>query len=247
MIAVFSGTGNSLSVARRLSALLGDEIILIGPDNGPAPGSGRIIWVFPVYSWGLPPVVADFIRRNAPALRGRGHYCVMTCGDDAGLADRRWARSLRRAGASDTRGAWTVVMPNTYVCMKGFDVDPAEVAARKIERSGARVTEIAAEIAAGSRKTDVLRGRFAWIKSRVIYPWFVRHAMSPEPFHTVASCVSCGLCARSCPLHNIRMAGDRPQWGADCTLCLRCYHICPQRAVRYGKATERKGQVRCRI
>ena len=35
---------------------------------------------------------------------------------------------------------------------------------------------------------------------------------------------------------------QRPQWKNHCTLCLGCYHRCPQQAIRFGKYTEKKGQ-----
>lgn len=245
MIAVFSGTGNSLAVARRISEILGDGITHIAPGTILAPGSERIIWVFPVYSWGLPPVVDDFIAAQT-ALAGRPHYCVLTCGDDVGLADRRWRRAVERRGATDIRACRSVQMPNTYVCMKGFDVDSPELAQSKVEASGAAVDTICRDIEAGAADSKVTRGAFAWIKTAVIYPWFRRHCMSPRRFRTSDGCTACGLCARSCPLGNITLdgapGGRSPAWHDRCTLCLRCYHICPHHAVHYGRATRGKGQ-----
>ena len=70
MIICFSGTGNSAAVASRLSVLLDDESlvllrgeILTGEKPALTLKGERIIWVFPTYSWGVPPVVADFIGR----------------------------------------------------------------------------------------------------------------------------------------------------------------------------------------
>ena len=52
----------------------------------------------------------------------------------------------------------------------------------------------------------------------------------------------CKRCEKVCPMLNIVMVGWKPVWGADCTSCLACYHVCPQKAVQYGKATKKKGQ-----
>ena len=244
MILYFSGTGNTRFVARRLAELLDKTAIAIDVDS-PAPRlsakSNRIIWCFPTYSWGVPPVVVDYINKvdldNASAIT---HYMVTTCGDDMGLTDHQWRRCIKARGWRPA-GSYAVIMPNTYVLMKGFDVDPPEVAAKKIEQAPARIQEIARRIEQGGPDMPV-RGRFAWIKSRIIYPWFIRHAMSPKPFHSTEGCTGCSTCARSCPMHNITMESDRPRWGNSCALCLRCYHICPRRAVAYGKATDGKGQ-----
>jgi len=241
MIACFSGTGNSLIVARLLAGRLGDSITGIAAGSQIAPGGERVIWVFPVYSWGLPPIVDDFIAAQRH-LAGRSHYCVLTCGDDTGRADRRWRRAMHRAGADDLRGCWSVQMPNTYVLLPGFDVDSPATAAAKTAAAPARVDTIARHIAAGSCDTDVVAGSLPGLKSYVIYPFFRRHMMSPRPFRATAACTGCGRCARGCPLANITMTDGTPHWGDRCTLCLRCYHGCPSRAVAYGRATARKGQ-----
>lgn len=244
MIICFTGTGNSLQVARMLADALGDAIEMIPSAPGLTPPAGeRLIWVFPVYSWGVPPVVLRQMKAMADAaFAGREHYCVMTCGDDAGLTDSMWRRAIQRRGGADM-GIWSVQMPNTYVLMKGFDTDPDDVARRKLEHAPGRVAEIAKRIAARGRETDVVAGGWAWVKTRIIYPWFVRFAMSPRPFHPNEGCVGCRKCAESCPLGNITMtAAGTPAWGRDCALCLRCYHVCPRHAVVYGKATSGKGQ-----
>ncbi|MDE6300581.1 MAG: EFR1 family ferrodoxin [Muribaculaceae bacterium] len=250
MIAVFSGTGNSLRVARLLQKELGDAIVML-PGEIPYPADGRLIWVFPIYSWGLPPVVLDAIA-SSPEGRDTQTFMVATCGDDIGRADRRWAKAVRKRGWCPA-GAFSVQMPNTYVLMKGFDVDSPELAQAKVTAAPARVAAIAAAIRQATESgrpasTDVVSGSFAAIKTGVIYPWFRRYAMSPEPFFADDRCIGCGLCARSCPLHNITMTQTgRPDWGDRCTLCLRCYHVCPAHAVCYTTATRGKGQSRLLI
>ena len=173
----------------------------------------------------------------------------MTCGDDAGKTDVQW-REIISSRDMNYGLAFTVIMPNTYVLMKGFDTDSTELEEKKIEASGDRLKNIADAISnyePGSAQgcNDVTRGNFAYIKSRIIYPWFVRHAMSPKPFHATDECTGCGLCAKSCPLGNITIIGHQhPRWSSSCALCLRCYHICPHHAVAYGNKTNGKGQYR---
>ena len=134
-------------------------------------------------------------------------------------------------------------MPNTYVLMKGFDVDAPEVAQSKLDASDDAIGRIAAQILAETPGDITVRLGWSRVKSGIIYPWFIRYAMSPRPFHSTEGCISCGLCARSCPMDNIVMnSGGRPEWHDSCALCLRCYHVCPRHAVAYGKATSGKGQ-----
>lgn len=259
MIIYFSGTGNSREVARRLhrryhpADTSGEKLVelsgprLLKPDRGilTAEDNEPVIWVFPVYSWGVPPMVARFIDKvifkNAENAR---HYMVCTCGDDIGRADDQWRHHIGRRSWIP-RGAFSVIMPNTYVCMKGFDTDPAGTVARKLDAMPARIEEICAAIDRGFADSDVTRGSWAWAKTNIVYPWFRAFAMSPLPFRAdPQKCTRCGLCARSCPTMNISMKkqGEPPQWGPVCTMCLRCYHSCPVHAISYGTKTDGKGQ-----
>lgn len=258
MIYCFSGTGNSLAVARELARHTGDLICGITDRSTPADSvkcppapadsgtnageDSRIIWVFPIYSWGLPRPVIEAINRLPVSRWLCSHYMVATCGDDAGLADRQWAHLLIRRGQK-VDGAATVIMPNTYTMMKGFDVDAPDVAAAKLAAMPARVAALAALIKSGEPFFDMVRGRFAWLKSKLIYPWFMRFATGTGPFHATGGCISCGLCERQCPAGCIKLTADGlPQWtAAHCYMCERCYHQCPRHAIAYGKATIGKG------
>ena len=252
MILYFSGTGNTRHVVRLLSEALGGESVCpmsaaLLREPGAAvleipDGDSRLIWAFPTYSWGVPPVVLELMKRCVlgPRAQAATHIMLTTCGDDMGRTDRQWRKALRKRGVH-TAGAYAVIMPNTYVCMKGFDVDKPDVAASKVERSASAVEAIARSIQCDGG--DILvPGKFPAIKTDIVYPWFRRYAMSPKPFSSNEGCIACGKCADSCPMQNITMQHGRPVWGDKCAMCLRCYHICPRRAVTYGKATEGKGQ-----
>ena len=227
MIICFSGTGNSAAVASRLSVLLDDESlvllrgeILTGEKPALTLKGERIIWVFPTYSWGVPPVVADFIGRvEIAGADNVPHFMVTTCGDDIGRTDR----------------------------MKGFDVDSKRVEREKLGAMPSRVADIAGAIIGRPDAVDVETGSWAWIKTKLIYPWFRRYAMSSKSFRVSDACIGCGACERGCPTENIRLnAGTkRPEWDDNCALCLHCYHYCPTNAIAYGKNTGGKGQYRC--
>lgn len=280
MIIYFSGTGNSAMVARQLRQQLfgtdtADDAGADTPETADAaqlyelsadrllyphrqmltarPGE-PVVWVFPIYAWAPPYMVLRFIRK-VKFLHGEDarHFMVCTCGDDIGRADDRWRQAIGRRQWRPL-GAFSVQMPNTYVAMKGFDTDPADVAAAKLAAMPARVATIAAAIRRNYSRSDVVRGSWASLKTNVAYPWFRAVKMNPARFTAdAARCTRCGLCARSCPMMNITLATPSsapavenrrpiPQWGPACTLCLRCYHTCPVHAIDWGVATAAKGQ-----
>lgn len=244
MIVCFSGTGNSLYVAEKLHEILGDEIVNISSERLCADVSdGRVIWVFPIHGWGMPKAVERAIKSASLAsVQKCVHYMVATCGDDIGMADKLWEKMLDERGWQAS-AAYSVQMPNTYVCLPGFDVDSPELAAEKLEKMPKRVATIAEFIKENSNVTDVVRGACAWAKSYVLRPPFMKYYTSAKLFKTNANCVGCGKCSKECPMGAITMNDKkRPVWNDKCTMCLRCYHTCPHHAIDYCHSTAKKGQ-----
>lgn len=242
MILYFSGTGNSRMVATRLAELLHERTHNI--EEGPCPmtdDAEMLGIVFPVYAWGLPHIVESYFNRCS--IRSQYVWAVMTCGDDMGYADRCMHKALPTHLSNNLRAIWSVQMPNTYVCLPGFDVDPIQLADKKVSTTLSRLPMIADSITARESVTDVVRGDAAWLKTYVLRPLFNAFLVSDKPFKTSSSCTSCGLCSKSCPCHNIQMKDGHPLWlHKDCTGCLRCYHSCPKRSIDWGRYTKGKGQ-----
>lgn len=255
MIYYFSGTGNTRHIADMLARRIGHDVrpFTVAELRNPADAvlatyDKVIIWAFPTYSWGIPPVVRRIMREATIKVNPETmHIAVTTCGDDTGNLARMFRREISNRGLC-AGAAFSVAMPNTYVMMKGFDTDPEKVARQKIESSLHAVDFIARAIDSGriSDKDDkIVRGKFACIKTTVIYPWFVRFDMNPRGFNVDTSkCISCGKCGKACPMENITYDAGLPVWGNACAFCTACYHVCPTHAVGWKNTTKNKGQVR---
>ena len=246
MIFVFSGTGNSLAVAQLLAKKLNDRIVpvmdaldaseIIALAEGESLG-----FVFPVYSWGPPAVVMQLLAEVKMLSKPSYLYFVCTCGDDIGKTADVFKEAVERRNWTCNAG-FSVTMPNTYVCLPGFDVDRSDLAQRKLAHATVRVMSIAQRLEDREHVFDCHEGGFPRLKTYGIRPLFNRFLMDPKPFHSTDACVSCGKCIQVCPKKNIKWKNGRPSWGTDCTMCMACYHHCPKHAVEYGKKTKGKGQ-----
>ena len=244
MIYYFSGTGNTRFVANKLAQLLHTQAQSITNAN-PAKASDAEGFLFPVYAWGVPPVVLDFIGA-LPKAHGKKIWCVLTCGDDTGNAPRMFSQAAGRNG-------WTVsymnsvFMPNTYVLLPGFDVDTLQVEDKKIRQTNQQLPLIADHIISGMEGDFCHHGSMPGLKTKLIWPLFKKWGIRTSKFYTLDNCNGCGNCARSCPVRNISMINHRPSWGADCTGCLACFHSCPSNSVQYGTVTKNKHQKHIKI
>ena len=248
MIFYFSGVGNSAWVARRLAEQLQDQVLPIAEEIRTAkaytlaPGE-RVGFVFPVYGWEPPKIVLDFVRKMKLSQSPEYLYFVCTCGDDTGKTADVFMSAIKKKGWK-CQASYSVLMPDTYVCLPGFDIDGEDELKRKEANAVARVDYIAGELSRRvvMDKHGCFEGAFPKVKTYVLGGLFRKFLMSPKPFHATDACVSCGLCEKRCPVHNIRLVEGKPQWGDDCTMCLACYHACPQHAIHYGSRTKNKGQ-----
>lgn len=248
MIFYFSGTGNSLHVATQLSSMLSMPLAkMTAPIHADAlTDAATIGFVFPVYAWGIPSVVAEFVEHLTAPPPHVFTFAVFTCGDDIGYTDRILAKVLQKRGWKLDM-AFSVQMRNTYVCLPGFNVDTAEVEKTKANNAKKRIDDIAKAIQEKRRVGSLFltRGGMPWTKTYILRPLFNLFLTSDRHFRVNNACIKCGLCVKLCPLHNLTAdAQGRPQWNGHCTLCLRCYHTCPKHAIDYGKFTRGKGQVK---
>jgi len=252
MIFYFSGTGNSRWVATQLSDYFSDTLYQMGEyerkETPLAPefevkSDEKIGFVFPVYSWGVPPVVLQFI--DDMQLKGYCNqlvYSIMTCGDECGYSDRMFCKAIEAKGLA-SKHIYSVIMPNCYISMKGFDVDSKDIQIKKVEQTKADLPKLITAIESNQPIDFYQKGkRFIGIKSGLIYKMFAKYSLTDKPYTCGSECNSCGKCAKTCPVKNIELVDGKPVWKGNCTQCLACIHICPTKSINYGKGTEKKGR-----
>lgn len=258
MIFYYSGCGNSRMAARQLASSLNEKLVFIpeaarqGEYEYKLEEGEMLGFVWPVYCWAPPKLVLDFVAKLQ--IKGIPSYCwtVCTCGDTVGYTEDVWRKALKNAGNRSDEGTmdlkldavWSVVMPETYVNLKGMNLDTPEGAAKKVAEAKVRLSEIAGAIASRTVVSDMIIGGMPWINTYVVRPLFYAILVKDRYFKVSDACIGCGKCAEGCPLKNITMVDKRPHWNGNCTTCEACYHNCPVNAIQFGKATAGKGQYR---
>ncbi len=240
MIYYFSGTGNSKFVALQLAKLLQDNppVFILDPsaEKGEIKTNESIGFVFPIYAWGTPKVMIDFIKnwkKNHPVLANHFIYGVATCGENAGNAFAQIQRYI------PLHSAYTVAMPNNYVI--GYELETKEQVKEIVQLATLRLQTIAHEIEQKQPHFEVSKGSLPAFKTALVAPMMARFApFLSRQFYADDHCTSCGLCVKACPFHNIEMINQRPHWKNQCNLCLSCINRCPSKAIQHGKNTQNR-------
>jgi len=244
IIYYFTGTGNSLAAAKAICARLGDcEMVsiasLAGTSGEIQPGADRVGIVCPVYDFGLPSIVAEFVQRLDLS---HSAYCfaVLTMGGFGASALRQIDDLVFAHAKRHLDAAFTVRMVGNFVPL----YDPAKGAKRDklLADADKRFTEITGSIDKGLTVRPGIALLSAFLK-RFTYDGFIRQIHDADKnFIADEKCTSCGTCAAVCPVKNIVMVEDKPTWQHHCELCCACIHFCPAEAIQYGPKTKKRGR-----
>ena len=257
MIYYFSGTGNSRWAAEYIAKAANDKLANIADCiNGTNDESVNDIhsadaigFVFPVNGWMPPRIVRDFVKNLKIHNNGKCYiYCIMTAGDNIGEAMTVFRKDLGKVGLH-LDAAFSLIMPESYVCLPGFNTDDNDKANWKLSQAK-REIEIISEYIIHKRKgvEQITKGPVPFILTYILGGPFNKWFVSDKPFTVDTSkCTQCGKCAELCPVKNIEGGkGKSPVWkkNGTCTNCLACYHHCPQHAINH-RTTKNKGQYVC--
>ena len=241
MIFYFSGTGNTRWAAQQLAEATGEELLYIPDEIGKEKlyklkDGERLGFCFPTHGWQPPRIVREFIRRSTFMVHGSTYiYALTTCGDNMGYAMRIFSKELKLKGLH-TDARFAIVMPESNVCFSFLHLDTDENAIKKVNAARQRMTHICNVVSERQHGIEELvKGAIPFTYTYVIGGYYNKHLITDKKFWVDRdACIQCGLCAKLCPVNDIKGAPPVWQHNERCTNCLACYHHCPAHAIHWG-------------
>ena len=230
----FSGTGNSLHVAKRIKECIENtEIHPMTTKLSESIPYDRIGFVFPVYFQGLPLVVDGFINNlNLVENRNTYFYAITTNGGMPGNGLAQVDSILQQKGCRLSYGK-NVKMYSNYVVMYNTSEKIDKITQQSDDRIEYVINDIIHQQKKSVKKANPLLERY--YKIRVSNIQFM-----DNDYHVNKHCIGCGLCAKVCPVKNIEMKGQNPRFNNQCEQCMACIQFCPYKALNYKSKTERR-------
>lgn len=240
MILFFSGTGNSQYVAKIIAEKTKDDIVSInklvkqGNQKQLVSQDKPFVFVCPTYAWRIPKVVEDFIK-SVDFSGSNKVYFILTCGLSTSNA-LGYIKQLCTVKGFELQGFADIVMPENYIAMYNA---PDKVTADKIiQKSMPKILKIAEDIR--DKIPFPVRTTKPSLKSGVVNTVFYKFFVKSKGFYTTEKCIGCKKCVQLCPLNNIEMKEDKPNWQNNCTHCMACISGCPTLAIEYKNKTQGK-------
>ena len=232
MIFYFSGTGNSLSVAKKLGSALEEEVVNVlhfRNETEVVCNDEVIGFVYPVYGSDSPRVFKEFLLKlKVPA----NSYCfaVGTMNKMDQHSFEYIDQALVHCGAK-LSFAENFLMPGNCIPTEGLSEEwRLSTEAERAEKIAEAVKNREVNFTSPGKKTgpDFVQAAFGGSEAHKGFLTFI----------IKDTCTGCGLCAEMCPTKNICIEDGKAVHGSDCIACFSCFHWCPEKAVAFNSGME---------
>jgi len=235
----FSGTGNSLKIAQDLSNLLpNSELFDISQLSGEVITNSKIVGIiFPVYVWGMPLIISDFISRLAP--NNNTYYFAICNYASSPAGTLNLVRKQLKKRGIPLHAGYGIKMPSNYIVFYGAIKNKKQE--KIFYKEEEKIKEIAENIK--SREKIQIKNRFNPLifLASLFYAISIKNiGKAVKKFKINNKCNGCGICVRVCPQENIKLVNSKPLWGDKCEQCMACLQWCPQEAIELGKRSKNK-------
>jgi len=232
----FSGTGNSLYIAKKICEKIENSELISIPNvvNRKEGFEGEVIGIVcPIYMYNMPHLVADFIRKIESA-----DYIFMVYAGAGSLGSGiKKALNLFSSKKLTLSSLFNVGMPSNYTPYGSFPEDKQKVLFANVDN---RVEQIVETVKKRGSYIDSSNTSFykTHIHPGILYRMgFSRINIMDKSFVIDDKCDGCSICQKVCPVSNITMKDNKPVWNNQCQQCYACLQWCPKESIQAGKKT----------
>lgn len=224
----FTGSGNSLAVAKAIAGQNGELIAIpqVIDDIQSVYSDDCIGIVFPIYYFSPPPMVRQFLQKTQ--LQAKYTFAIATCGYSAGPVLYGLQKKAKKKGYT-IHYAQSICMMDNY--LPGFDMQKEKdsIHTKNIDQKLQNIVEDIQSQKLVNAKANILLRPLPPILRKI---WVI--PKTPSKYFVDDHCTSCGICAKVCPAGNIQM-DKKPVFDNRCESCFACLHHCPHQALHHKK------------
>jgi ferredoxin/flavodoxin len=210
IIFYFSGTGNSLYIAKQIANEIGNcSIFSMGNFVDYELKSYNIIgFVFPAYYATIPNKVKYFIEKiNLKNNQSAYFFAIATFRNGAGNSLKQFNETFTNQQTKLNYGNIISMLPNKKQNL------PEIIEDIKNKKTN--------EIPAPNKIVRYITGKLFKLTGDMDKKYIVND-----------SCTCCGLCTQVCPVNNIEIFEKKPTFKHNCEGCTGCIQFCPQKAIK---------------
>jgi len=230
----FSSTGNSLYVAKSIAEKINANVLSMSKPVTSC-SDDVIGFVFPVYFWGLPKIVARFVSNLQIQNKDAYVFAVTTYGGAAFGVTGALNKLLMPKGVS-------LHYRNKIKCVENYTPMYKINDTREVHQKTESALKIAVDDIAGKKSNKPESYTFINTISYSMFP--AQKDDCDKNFIIQSSCTHCECCVAICPVNNITMQNGHPAFQHHCEHCLACVHVCPAGAVQWKSKPKDKGRYR---
>lgn len=238
----FSGTGNSLHVAKELQKRLPDSVLipmvkLFDADgikvNGETAG-----FVFPIHFTTIPMMVKDFIKKLDFSTAKYVFAIATRAGTPCNTAFTAIERALKNKGKSKVLDSYlTLNMANNDSKFDNWHQITEDELAKFEADVQASLDEFQKIIMKNEKYRKEDTGITVPISPALEHIGAFMAGLrgySGEDFYTDDRCTGCGICEEVCLSGKIRLLEQKPEWQkkSPCFLCYACINYCPKHSIQ---------------